>query len=107
MRQEISYCAKCLDQLENYGEMAAESYKEICMHYSLGNAVHCLGKKMGHGEVIVRFLEIKGYVVTREADKRDLWVKPTGYQRKFRGYAYDHSFCAGHQNEIEIKREED
>lgn len=105
MKQEISYCDRCMKNLEIYGEMAAEVYKEICMHYSIGNAIHCDGKTHGKGETIIRFLEVKGYLVTTEIGKKDLYAKPNGYKKTFMGYKYDHQFCIGHENEIEFKDE--
>lgn len=79
---EVLYCCECQDNLCEYGECASELFIKICNYFLL------FGKPMPantdihssqHGIVeVIRFLEIKCYVVSTEGPGGFIHVKPLG-----------------------------
>lgn len=96
----VQYCAKCINELEGYGELAIAVYERICEHivqfqecYLIETDPHFKDFCMVE---IVKFLEYKGYVLTTEACKTSLLVKPLGHQILAEN---SHRFCVKSHHE--------
>jgi hypothetical protein len=97
---KIYHCDKCYQKLAAFGEGAVNTFIEICTLYLMSkNSVYYdfeegYSKKSKSKSTIIKFLEIKGYIVTNDASEIDdvlIKIKPNGY-------AFDeeyqiHTFC--------------
>jgi hypothetical protein len=78
----VKYCDHCQNELLSYGELPSclvihilkMQVQDDCLVIIDTNRVT---KNLGEPE-IVRFLELKGFVVTTEYDREKLIVRPTG-----------------------------
>lgn len=88
----INHCAKCLQTLYGYGEIAYAAYETICEFYVCKRyALPVDPDDCAPGTMtLVKFLEMKGYVSALEITKSALAVKPNHHH--FR-HGKGHFFC--------------
>lgn len=71
----LNYCSECMNRLVEYGSLPETAFREICEYYFLHDAcIQVRDYKTG----IIDFLEMKGYIVTTEANWHKLALKPLG-----------------------------
>ena len=78
----FDYCLDCKREIKSYGGIAFEYFDFICEQYfldsplELSTSIH----DPTHGcESIVRFLELKGFVITTESSQETIQVKPKDF----------------------------
>lgn len=78
----IIYCDRCKDSLLEYGEIAFTLFSFICDQFFKNDPLEISTniEDSIHGySMIVRFLELKGFVLTTESGVESIQVKPLGF----------------------------
>jgi hypothetical protein len=80
MLNSLTYCEKCIDELESYGGIAVLTFEKLCEEYvTIGPfdlsddprdmPFSCLA--------VVKFLEKKGYIISTESSEFGIQIKPS------------------------------
>lgn len=91
IEESLSFCPVCYERVKLYAEPAFSIYIRICAYYAVGEKLLIKMDAKGHGDLVVRFLEQKGFVTTTEFEEDHLQVKPVGHELK----QDIHYFCCG------------
>jgi hypothetical protein len=79
---EVLYCCKCQEHLNEYGEFASDVFIGICNFYLLYERPFLISTDIhvqNHGLLeVLRFLELKNYVISTEWEKELISFKPLG-----------------------------
>lgn len=96
---ELSYCETCEKELRDYGGIACEFFKLISESFYLQGSIafstHIHDGLWGSLELI-KFLEIKGYVVSTESSQSTIQIRPLGFDYKFESQNLNLHFCKCH-----------
>jgi hypothetical protein len=92
----ILYCARCYENIRDSGEMVTILYEHICESFVRDNEpIEMSIEKGPEAKELKRFtdclyvLETRGYVVSTEAGKFLLKIKPVGHSQ----HEEKHHFC--------------
>jgi len=94
----LHYCEKCLENLTEYGELCGELYEEIVLYFLLMEkplefcTENCAGYAIYSG--ILKYLELKGCVVSSESGITTLKIIPKGLTKTFE---YEYEVCFNHE----------
>ena len=79
---EIAYCCECQEHLDKYGEVASEMFIGICNFYLVHGRppLVCTDIHSPNNGLleVIKFLELKSYLVSSEWGKDCLLLKPLG-----------------------------
>jgi hypothetical protein len=81
---EIFYCDECKSKLCECGDIAFALFEHICEQYFDGQPLElstCVHDRTHSYLEIIRYLEIKGFVVTTESGENLIQVKPIGLRQ--------------------------
>lgn len=89
---KVNYCCKCIDPLLYFGEILMAAYETICEFYAgFEVSMIVLEKKAAPGTMtLIRFLELKDFVVTTEITDDGYLVKPTNHSYN---HKWGHLYC--------------
>lgn len=81
---KLTYCYCCYEELYSYGAPAVCAYEVICESIAQSNQPALISPYEDTKVVdeIVKFLEIKGFVVTCDIGEDYIAVKPNGFMKK-------------------------
>lgn len=93
----LDICEQCLSRLASYGGVAVQVFDAILDRYiNQGNIeIKSTEEDLIHFEEVIRFLELKGFVITTEADQEYIKVRPKGI---FKAGDYNYVFCLHYEN---------
>ena len=79
---DLHYCRECREKLEDCGEFALELFELICMSYIVEEPFIIVVDYSGFSFMeVVKYLELKGFVMTTESGISNIAVKPFGLQQ--------------------------
>jgi hypothetical protein len=96
-------CCRCADTLEKIGPFLKNEWITFCLHFVDKGAMRLHLSKYG---TIIRFLEDRGYITTKDDDTDFLQVVPRGYHEPKKDM---HAFCIAfdaHWEEVEQEKSE-
>jgi hypothetical protein len=85
---DLCCCKQCFEEISSYGEILFSVFREIYTHYVFKKSPFQVSRSVnGPNRSIyglVKFLELKRFVVSTECDRKIFMVKPLGisYERK-------------------------
>jgi hypothetical protein len=92
MIKNILVCHECVKDLKEMGIHCLDSYFKICKKQSK-DGVFKLRGSLAENNVILKYLEMKGYILTTECDE-DIAVKTMGHSILKEEDQENHQFCA-------------
>jgi len=92
MIKNILVCHECVKDLKELGVYCLDSYFKICKKQSK-DGVFKLRGSLAEKNVILKYLEMKGYILTTECEE-DIAVKTTGHSIVKEQGEEVHIFCA-------------
>jgi hypothetical protein len=78
---EVFFCSTCQEELCSYGDIANETFEELCEDFILKGSLKLgtQGTKYSGFYQILEFLEFKGFVVTTD-NLEGVYVRPCGLE---------------------------
>lgn len=93
MIKNILVCNECVKGLKEFGIHCLESYFRICKAQS-EDGLFALQGIRANNNVILKYLEMKGYILTTECNKEDIVIKTIGHSIVKEQNEENHQFCA-------------
>ncbi len=77
----IQYCEKCKQQISEYGDIAFSLFSFACEQFYKNDPLEVstdLDDFPNSSDVMIKFLENKGFIITTESSKQTIQIKPLG-----------------------------
>jgi hypothetical protein len=88
----IRYCNLCMQEINAFGDIAEEFFKFICILYSVKRIPILMELEKNPYITLVRFLEMKGYIVSKEIENAWL-IKPRCFNEERIDDILYYNFC--------------
>ncbi len=90
---DVFVCQECLDEVYAYGTLIESMYGDICQKYAETGRAIILSPHAGT-ESIIKFLEIKGFLVSIDDENGTVFVCPCGVKYRQDDYGELYTFCS-------------